>query len=232
MTVIPLRRYRRSLDPGTPAFGACEPVGWRRRIAVVLSLLVLLGLALYVRVSGVMRTGHSDESLPPLLAVASVAPGVLRGGQPSDIELLRLRDNYGVRAVVDVDGMDAEEKAVTGALGLRSLELAVSDRQPPTADEVLRLVRFLRSTAATQPGSDGTGVVYMHDFDGRGPVLQVTAMLQLLRGEPLPAVLDQLRAESGSGISGAQLRALHEVDRVVRGVPPAPAYSALRGETW
>jgi hypothetical protein len=232
MTVIPLRRYRRSLDPGTPAFGACEPVGWRRRLAVVLSLVALLGLALYVRVSGVMRTGPSDASLPPLLAVATVAPGVLRGGQPSDIELLRLRDSYGVRAVVDVDGMEVEEKAVTGALGLRSLELTVSDRQPPTAEEILRLVRFLRSTAATQPGNDGTGVVYMHDFDGRGPVLVVTAMLQLLRGEPLPTVLNRLRAGSSRGLSGAQLHALYEVDRVVRGVPPARAYAALRGESW
>jgi hypothetical protein len=232
MTVIPLRRHRHSLDPGTPAFGACEPLGWRRSLAVVLSLAALLGLALYVRVSGVMRTGPTDTSLPPLLAVATVAPGVLRGGEPSDIELLRLRDSYGVRAVVDVDAMDVEEKAVTGGLGLRTLDMTVTDRQPPTAEEILRLVRFLRSTAATRPGSDGSGVVYMHDIDGRGPILVVTAMLQLLRGVPLSTVLDDLRAESSSGLSGAQLRALHEVDRVVRGIPPTRAYSALRGESW
>ena len=232
MTVIPLRRYRRSLAPGTPAFGACEPLGWRRSTAVVLVLAALLGFALFVRASGAMRTGPTDTSLPPLLAVATVAPGVLRGGEPSDIELLRLRDTYGVRGVVDVDRMDVEEKAVTAGLGLRTLQLTVTDGQPPTAEEILRLVRFLRSTAATQPGNDGSGVVYIHDFDGRGPVLVVTAMLQIMRGVPLSTVLDGLRAGDSRGLSAAQLRALHEVDRVVRGVPPTRAYSALRGESW
>ena len=232
MTVIPLRRRRHSPAPATPAFGTCAPSGWRRNVAVILILAALLGLALYLRASGVLRIGPTDRSLPPLLAVASVAPGLLRGGEPADIEILRLRDDYGVRGIVDVDGMDVEEEAVTRSLGLRTLQLAVTDREPPTAEEMLRLVRFLRSTTATKPGSDGSGVVYMHDLDGRGPVLVVTAMLQLLRGVPLTTVLNGLRAGSSRGISGAQLLALHELDRVVRGVPPTRAYSALRRESW
>jgi hypothetical protein len=232
MTVIPLRRPRHSRVPVTPAFGACEAPGWRRSVAVVLVLAALLGLALYLRASDVLRGGHTDKSLPPLLAVATVAPGLLRGGEPSDIEILRLRDYYGVRGVVDVDGMDVEEKAVTRSLGLRTLELAVTARRAPTAQEMLRLVQFLRSTVATQPGGDGSGVVYMHDLDGRGPVLIVTAMLQLLRGVPLSTVLDDLRAGGSRGISGAQLLALHEVDRVVQGIPPTRAYSALHGVSW
>jgi hypothetical protein len=195
-------------------------------------LAVLIAAALAIRASGVLRTGASDRSLPPLLAVASVAPGLLRGGQPSDIDIMRLRDDYGVRAVVDVDGMDVEEQAVTGSLGLRTLQLAVADGQAPTAEDMLRLMRFLRSTVDSRPGAGGTGVVYMHDADGRGPVLIVSAMLQVIRGVPLSTVLHDVRTDSTDGITGAELRALDEVDRVRHGSAPSRAYAALRGESW
>jgi hypothetical protein len=230
MTVIPLRRPRQL--PDTPAFGPCAPSGWRRRIAVPLVLAALLGTALGIRASGVLGPGPADRSLPPLPAVAGVAPGLLRGGEPSDAEILRLRDDYGVRAVVDVDGMDVEETAVTRSLGLRTLQLTVADGRAPTAPDMLRLVRFLRSTVAARPGPGGAGMVYLHDLDGRGPVRIVAAMLQVLRGVPMSEVLDGLRADRARELTAAESLALDEVDRVRRGVGPGRAYAELRAESW
>ena len=221
MTVIPLRRRRRL--PDVPAFGACAPYGRGRRILVPVVLIVLLGAALGVRASGVLRSGPADR--PPLPAAAEVAPGLVRGGPPADIDLLHLRDVYGVRAVVDVDGMDVEERAVTGSLGLRTLELNVAAGRPPTAGELLELVRFLRSTVAT-------GVVYLHDSDGRGPVVIVSAMLQVLRGVAPATVLDGLRAAGAPAFTGAESLALSEVAGVRDGTTPGGAYAVLRGESW
>jgi hypothetical protein len=198
---------------------------------VLLALAALLAAALFVRASGVLRTGPTDRSLPPLLGVAAVAPGLLRGGEPSDAEMMRLRDDYGVRAVVDVDGMDVEERAVTRALGLRTHELLLTDRRPPTAGDIQGLLRFLRAAPVGQPDGSG-GVVYLHDLDGRGPVLVVAAILQLLRGDPLETVLDAVDAPGGRGLPAAHVLALSEVDRALRGVPPANAYWSLRGRTW
>ena len=230
MTVIPLRRRRRL--PATPAFGTCPPAGLRRRVVVLAVLVVLLTAALGVRASGVLRSGQTDESLSPTLAVTGVAPGLLRGGQPVDVELLRLRDDYGVRAVIDVNRMDVEEQAETRDLGLRTLELDLGDGQAPTAPDMLRLVRFLRSTVAPRPGSGGTGVVYLHDADGRGSVLVLSAMLQVLRGVPLATVLDGLRAGGAPALSDAQSAALSDMERVRIGAAPTGAYAVLRGESW
>jgi hypothetical protein len=229
MSVIPLRRSRPL--PDVPAFGACAPSGRRRRVAVVLVLVLLLGTALAIRASGVLDP-TADRKLPPLPAAAFVAPGLVRGGRPGDIDFLRLRDAYGVRAIVDVDGMDAEEEAVTSSLGLRTLQFDVPDDRAPAAADLLGLLRLLRSTMATRAGDDGTGVVYMHDADGRGPVLMVTAMLQVLRGMPPATALDALRAGSAEPITGAQTQALYELDRARAGLSPAGAYAVLRGETW
>jgi hypothetical protein len=230
MTVIPLRRPRHL--PDTPAFGACTPSGWRWRVAVLVVLSLVLGVALSIRVSGVLRPAASDSTLPPLQEIATVAPGLLRGGQPSDVEILRLRDVYGVRAVVDVDGMDVEEQAVTRSLGLRTLQLTVADGRAPTGRDMLRLVRFLRSTVATRPGVSGTGLVYMHDVDGRGPVRIVSAMLQVLRGDPLSTVLHDLQTGSTASVTGAEMHALSEVSQVRHGSSSTRDYAVLRGESW
>jgi hypothetical protein len=220
VSVIPLRR-RRPL-PDTPAFGTSGPAGRRRWIAVPLTLVLLLGAALGLRASGVLESGPSDRSLPALLVVATVAPGLLRGGRPSDVDLLRLRDDHGVRAVVDVEGMDVEEQATTRALGLRTLQLRVTGAGPPTAAEVLSLVRFLRSTVAARPGPAGTGVIYLHDGDGRGPVLITAALLRVLRGVPAATALDDLRATSGRAVTDDEIQALFRIG----------SYAALRGASW
>jgi hypothetical protein len=199
---------------------------------VVVGLAALLALTLVVRTSGVLRPPPADRSLPPLLGVATVAPGLMRGGQPNDFEILHLRDDYGVRGLIEVDGTDVEEQAVARGLSLRCLQLHVAEGRPPTADQLLRLVQFLRSTAATRPSDQGAGVVYMHDLTGRGPVLIVAAMLQLLHGVPLPAVLDKLSRDTVRRFTVEQLLALHQLDTVARGGIADGPYGPLRGVTW
>jgi hypothetical protein len=232
VTVIQLDRWRHGQPPTVPAFGSCPRCGWRRGVVVVAGLAALLALALVVRTSGILRPPPADRSLPPLSGVATVAPGLVRGGQPNDFEILHLRDDYGVRGLIDVDGMNVEEQAVARGLHLRCLQLHVADGRPPTADQLLRLVQFLRSTAASRPSDQGTGVVYMHDVTGRGPVLVVAAMLQLLHGIALPAVLDKLSRDAASRFTKEELLALHQLDAVARGGTADGPYGPLRGVTW
>jgi hypothetical protein len=216
---------RRSWLPADPAFGRSEPLGWWRGGLRLLGLAVLLALTLLVRASGVLHPAAAGPPLPP--GAALVEPGVLRGGQPQDLDLANLRDRFRVRAVVDVDDTSVDEQAVAGGLGLRLLALHLYGTAAPSADDVLALVRFVR-------GAGGAGgAVYLHDSTGHGPVLVVAAVLRLLRGVPLTTVLRQLSRDEIASLSMEQLLALYEVQAVVRGVEPVPVrYAALRGVTW
>jgi hypothetical protein len=192
---------------------------------------VLLGLALLVRASGVLHRGNDDPSLPPPPARAEVALGVVRGSQPSDLDLVRLRDDYGIRAVIAVNAPTVEEQATTRALDLRLLVLHVPDRGAPPATDILAAARFLHS-ASVGAGADSQGV-FIHDTTGQGPVLVVSCMLRLLHGEPLSTVVRQLSRADLGNVTPQQLRALRELDAALRGQPAAPGpYAALRGVTW
>jgi hypothetical protein len=212
----------------TPTFGECRSLGWRQRALVLAVLFTLLAAAVLIRFSGVLRP---VSALPPLPGAAVVAPGVVRGGEPSDQDILRLRDRYGVRAIVDVETMDLEEQAVTRSLSMPSLALAVAEGRAPSADQILLLARFLRSTLPASRDDDA-GVVYLHDSDGGGPVLVVAAILQLLRGTPSDVVFGQLPLPASRGFTSEQQRALREVAAVVEGRSVTGRYAALRGVTW
>jgi len=205
-----------------PAFGAAAPLGRRPAALRVLVLAALLAAALVVRATGVLHP--AGTGLPALPGVAVVEPGIIRGGQPGDGDLADLRDGYGVRALVDVDSTDVDERAVAGGLDLRMLALQVPTTGAPPPADLLALVRFLRS-------ADGT--VYLHDTTGHGPVVVVAAVLRLLRGVPLADVLRALPREDVAALSEAQLLALHEVAAVVAGTaPPTSPYAGLKGAAW
>ncbi len=228
MTVV--KFPRRSWLPAGPAFGRSEPLGWWRGGLRLLGLTVLLALALLVRASGVLHPATAGPPLPPLPGAALVEPGVLRGGQPQDLDLANLRDRFRVRAVVDVDGTSVDEQAVAGGLGLRLLVLHLYGTAAPSADDVLAVLALVRFVH----GAGGAGgAVYLHDSTGHGPVLVIAAMLRLLRGVPLTTVLRQLSRDEIASLAVEQLLALYEVQAVVRGAEPAPVrYAALRGVTW
>jgi hypothetical protein len=211
--------------PGGPAFGPVEPLGRRARAVVLAALATLLVLAFGIRASGVLRGDPPDPSLPPLPAAVVVLPGLVRGGQPQDLDLVRLRHDHGGYGLVDVDGMTVEEQAVARGLGLRTLQLTVPEGGAPTAAHLIALMDFVRSAGI---GTDR--VVYLHDATGKGAVVAVAAMLQLLRGVPLSTVLASAPA---GGFSASQLLALRQVYGVVRnGAPATGPYAELRGVTW
>jgi hypothetical protein len=228
MTVVTFpRRWRRWL-PAEPAFGIGEPLGWRSHAVRVAFLIGLLGIACLVRVTGLLHPNTTDPRLPPAPAVALVAPGVVRGSQPQDLDLVRMRDDYGIHALVDLSGWSIEERAAARGLGLRMLVLPVPDRAAPSAADVLTLVRFLHPTGSTRAGG-----LYLHDATGRGPVVVVAAMLRLLHGAELPRVLHELSRDELADLSGQQLLALQDVDAAVRGrAPPTAPYATLRGVSW
>ena len=225
MTSPPVREDPRPAPASGPAFGPVEPLSRRRRAAVLAALACLLALALGIRASGVLRGDPPDPSVPPLPAAVVVAPGLVRGGQPQDLDLVRLRHDHGGYGLVDVDGMSVEEQAVARGLGLRTLQVPVPDGGAPTAAHVVELVDFIRSA-----GIGPDRVVYLHDTTGQGAVVAVAGMLQLLRGVPLSTVL---ASAPESSFTARQLQALRQVHAVVQdGARATGPYAELRGVTW
>jgi|tagenome__1003787_1003787.scaffolds.fasta_scaffold20867457_2 hypothetical protein len=220
--------------PATPALGACGPLG-RRSCAVRVAILVgLLTMALMVRASDILHPAVADPSLPPPPAAATVGPGVVRGGQPHDLDLVRLRDDYGTRAVVDVDGPSVEEQAVVRGLGLRMLVLDVPADDMPSTTDILTLVRFLQlNPVGHRSGDSRATTVYLHDSTGRGSALVVSCVLRMLHGVPLSTVLGQLSRAERSALDDRQLRGFQEVEAAVQGdSPPSALYAPLHGVTW
>lgn len=212
-------------SPSTPALGPLPSLG---RHAVVLRILVvvcLLAVAVLVRNTGALRAEPVDERVPPMPGAALVLPDVLRGGAPSDTELVQLHDSYRVRAVVAVGGASAEEQAVARDLGIPLLELDVDDTSPPAVDRVLELVRFVRETT-DRPGR----AVYVHDGTGSGPGLIVTtAMLRVLEDPAARVdVLARLEPAERAALDPSQSSAVAAVASIAYGdVRPDNPYSPL-----
>ena len=208
-----------------PAIG---PVEWRgpRRTAALLAVVVTVALALLaVRASGVLR---EESPLPPLPEVAAVAPGIVRGAEPTDADLQRLRDDYDVRAVVAVGGSSVEAQAAAQALGMALHDVAVDPTtEVPPADAVSALVEFLHRTAPDRGRDDG--LVYVYDVTGTGPVVVTTLMLALLDGQPLASALDALAPDVRSALTPAARTALAQVAAAPSDPAAAGPYGALSG---
>jgi hypothetical protein len=212
--------------PAVRAIGAAT-LPRRARLVRLGVLAGLVVLALGVRSAGLLSPDPSGYQLPPLPAAAQVAPGLLRGGQPAELDLVLLRDDFGVRGVVDVDGASAEEQAVTAGLGMRLLEVAVGE-QGPSPRQLLELARFARSAATAPPSGGRAGAVYLHDTTGTGPVLVVSAAMLLLDHVPLPEVLGRLRADGADELTPATRHVLQQIADVAAGrAAPDNPYSVL-----
>jgi protein tyrosine/serine phosphatase len=97
-----------------------------------------------------------------LTNVHTVSPGVLvRGGQPSDLGFRTLRDDYGVRTVVNLNDSTAKtEGHVVESLGMRYVALP-SNAFRPDADKVLEFLQAIRDLQSTS-GRGSRGAVYVH----------------------------------------------------------------------
>lgn len=216
--------------PVAPALGPLPSLARRAVVLRIGAVVCLLALAVLARNSGVLREQPTDSALPPVPGVALVLPDVLRGGAPSDTELVQLHDSYRVRAVVAVGGASAEEQAVARDLGIPLLQLDVDDRTPPAPERVLELVRFVRETT-----DEPNRRVYLHDATGSGPGLITTAaMLQVLEDPAaLDDVLDGLDAAERIRLGAARLTAIEAVADAAAGErladnPYAPLREAVR----
>jgi hypothetical protein len=173
----------------TPAIGNLGRLPRRARLG---RLAVALGLAVALLAGRFFLNVGAGTPLPPLPGAAQVTPHVLRGGQPDDLDLELLAEQYRVRAVVNLNRPNVEERAVTAAQHQAYLEIPIAADAAPTWPQLATIAEFLRRYT-------GRGqVVYLHDNGGGGSVVATTEMLVLLRGEPLRQVLRSTRREQPS----------------------------------
>ncbi|WP_306215178.1 glycosyltransferase family 39 protein [Actinoplanes sp. RD1] len=201
---------RRRLAPGSaPVSASAGPVA-RRAVVIRLGALgVMLVLALAAR-----AVLHEEPSpLPALPHAATVLPGVVRTGQPAEADLVRLHEDYGVRAMIAVDGRDdstlsgAEEGAAAESAGIRFLGLRTGDSGVLSAAQVTAIAEVLR---------DSPGVVLLHDRTGDGPVHLLAAAVRILERTPAGEVL-----ASTPALSPAQRTALTQLAAAVAGARDA-----------
>jgi protein tyrosine/serine phosphatase len=122
----------------------------------VIPLLALVSLC------GIVGGGCAvTDAKTGLTNVHTVSPGVLvRGGQPSDRGFRTLRDDYGVRTVVNLNDSTAKtEGKVVESLGMRYVALP-SNAFRPDAEKVIEFLQAIRELQSTPRG--GGGAVYVH----------------------------------------------------------------------
>jgi hypothetical protein len=201
-----------------PALGPLPALGRRSVLARLGMVAALLAAALAVRATGVL---HPDTpgALPPLPAVATVLPGVIRSGPPTETDLVMLRDTYAVRQVVVVGEPSVEEQAVLPALGLGLYRLDVAPDAAPSPQQLNDLRGLVRSVG---------GRVVLHDDSGTGPVVVTAAALELAAGVRLDAVLADIGPAATQALRPAQLQALHDIAAAVSGpADPKNPYESL-----
>jgi hypothetical protein len=207
------------------ALGSLVSVGRQHALARIGMLALLLALGLAVRSSGLLQ--DEPSTLPALPDAAVVAPGVVRSGQPNEPDLVRIRDDYGVRAVIAINGRDdstlsaVEEQTVAASLGLRFEMLRIPDDAaltPAQVSVVAKLLLAMNPSAQTSPN-----LVLVHDRTGRGPVLLLSAVIKVLDRQPVDAVLDSV-----AGLSLQQRLSIRQMAAAVGGSPgPNNPYVSL-----
>ena len=204
-----------------PAIGAGDALPGRvrlRRGAVVLTLILLLGVAKVLVSKGVIQVSS------PRPAVQAVAPGLLIGGTPSDADLQDLANGYRVDAVVNLDTPSVAEQVTAGSLHQAYLYLPLSAGRSPTRSQLRVLAGFLRRYTVSG------GRVYLHDDVGGGRAVATAAMLLLLRGQTWPATLAELTTADLDVLSDGQRLA---VKRLKDALHPARGSGAtVRLDPW
>jgi hypothetical protein len=221
--------------PPAPALGQYAPV--RRRVLVArISVLMLLSICgLGVRASGILKDPISP--LPAIPNAAPVIPGVARSGQPKEADFVRVRDDYGVRAIIAVEGRDdaifsrVEEKAIATSLGMEFLHLRVSPGAaltPQQTKAVAGLLSRQRPSEHTSPS-----LVLVHDRTGTGPVNLVSAAIQILDRQPAASVLDPTTPYAAYRFEPRQRAALRQLSDAIAGAAePGNPYGSLRHQDW
>jgi hypothetical protein len=204
-----------------PAIGAGVALPGRirlRRGAVVLTLVLLLGLARLLVSAGVIHV----TSLRP--AVQTVAPGLLIGPAPSDDDLLDLAAGYRVDAVVNLDAPNVAEQVTAASLHQAYLYVPLSVGMSPTVAQLRVLAGFMRRYTA------GGSWVYLHDDVGGGRVATTAAMLLLLRGQAWPAVSAEVTTADLDSLSHGQWLAIERLEAALR--PAGKRAATVQLDPW
>jgi protein-tyrosine phosphatase len=208
-----------------PAIGPGSLVSGRPFVARLLLLVVALGVCLGTLVT---KAAKDAAPLPALRGTAYVTPHIIRGSQPTDYDLLQLRNGFGVQAVVNLRLSGSQEGEVAAGFGLDYLALPLAHGEVLNAQQLATLVAVIRRHQKE------SGVVYLHDDIGGGRVLTTAAMLLLLRGQPLDTVLSAFSADELKRLSAVQLSALQTLSRALNGdeSEPTRAYQPARELQW
>jgi hypothetical protein len=209
-----------------PAIGAGDALPRRvrlRRGAVVLTLILLLGLAKILISTGIIQVSS------PRPAVQAVVPGLFIGGTPGDADLQNLADGYRVDAVVNLDAPSVAERATTASLHQAYLYLPLSPGTSPTSTQLRTLASFMRRYTAR--GS----WVYLHDDAGGGRAVTTAAMLLLLRGETWSAASAEITTADLESLSDGQRLAVKRLEDALHPAGQHPAGTSgatVRLDPW
>jgi hypothetical protein len=221
---------RSGFFPVTSALGSQAKLG-RRQFGFRLVLVALAAGVLGGQLSGLIDLKGNALPAPPLDAT-TVAFHLVRGARPADKDLIALRTEYGVKAVVNLSGPNVEERVVTRELALDYVELSLAADAAASASQLTTVVDFVRTHL-----SKGE-VVYLHDDTGHDASVAMAAMLLLLRGEKLDQVLGTFSAQDRHALSGDQLVALRALGeaKAAQGngsaVPASNPYSLVASLRW
>jgi hypothetical protein len=221
---------RRGFFPQAPALGEHTRLG-RGQFIFRLVLVLAAGAVLGAQLSGVVNLKSHAVPAPPLDAV-TVAFNLVRGARPTDADLIALHSQYRVAAVVNITGPNVEERVVTKDLGLDYLELSLGGVPAASADQLGQVVTFIDGHL-----SKGD-VVYLHDDTGHRECVALTAMLLLLRGQPLAEVLEAMPTDEYVTLTGARLTALRQLAAAKSAhsadspVPADNPYAGAAALTW
>ena len=186
-----------------PAIGAGDALSGRirlRRGAVVLTLILLLGVAKVLVSSGVIQVSS------PRPEVQAVVPGLFIGGTPSDSDLQNLADDYRVDAVVNLDAPSVAEQVTAASLHQGYLYLPLSAGMSPTTAQLRDLAGFMRKYTARG------NWVYLHDDVGGGRAVTTAAMLLLLRGQTWSAMSAEITTAGLDLLSNGQRLAVKQLE--------------------
>jgi hypothetical protein len=214
---------RRSVTGPMPSIGPGGPLPpriRRRRIAAVLVLSLLLGVA-KVEIPRAAAEAYAAAGPGRL-----VAPGLVVGTAPSDGDLQQLADSEQFGGVVNLGAPSVAEQVTAAALRLAYLRLPVPLGGAPTWRQLRVLVLFMR--IHTTKGDS----VYLHDDTGDGRAATAAAMLLMLRGE---SRYGAVAGVGSTGLGAARQLAIRQLGSALRpghGPLPGNPYSAARRYSW
>jgi hypothetical protein len=190
-------RVEGAADLGSAAWGLTPPIEVRERkfrLRLLIGAVVLVGAAFVLRLQVLQDPG---EQLPAVPHASWILRGqTLSGGQPRDLDLLNLRDLFGVSGVVNLRASGSIEGRTVRDFGMSYLWISVIPEHAPDLVEMDRIVSFVRAHAVSGD------TVFIHDDLGLERVRPVGVMMLLADGVPLQTAVERVTGSSTMEVAG------------------------------